>query len=119
MTMLAIVLAQAGGEKSGSSPLGILITFLPLAFLFYFMLIRPQKQRSRQQQELMRAIDVGDEVETIGGIYGTIRRAEEDVLWIEIAPGTEIKVSRGAVRRKVYEEDEETSDSEETTDAES
>lgn len=102
MTTLALLLAQSDGAKS--NPLGGLVIFLPLILLFYFMMIRPQKTRARQQMELMRSLAVGDEVETIGGIIGTVRRADDEFIWLEIAPGTEVKVSRGAVRRKLVEE---------------
>jgi preprotein translocase subunit YajC len=94
-------------NSTQSSPLGSLILFLPLIELFYFLLIRPQKARQRQAQELMKAIQVGDEIETIGGIFGTVRRGDDENLWVEIAPGTTVKMARGAVRRKVYAEEDE------------
>jgi preprotein translocase subunit YajC len=61
----------------------------------------------RQHQELMRALEPGDEVETIGGIFGTIRSAADDEFLLEISPGTTVRISRGAVRRKVYQEEPE------------
>lgn len=111
MTTLAILLAQTTDSKG--SPLGGLVLFLPLIVLFYFMMIRPQKARARQQMELMQSLAVGDEIETVGGIFGTVRRADDDFIWLEAAPGVELKVSRGAVRRKVYVEEpaEETNES--------
>ena len=100
---MTTVAAQSG------NPLGSIVLFLPLIVLFYFMLIRPQKTRQRQQTELMKALGVGDEVETIAGIFGTVSRADDDFIWLEIAPGTTVKMTRGAVRRKVYAEtDDET-----------
>lgn len=56
--------------------------------------------------ELMRTLEVGDEVETVAGIFGTIRRLDEDTIWLEVAPGTTLRFSRGAVRRKVIQEEE-------------
>ena len=103
MTLLSHLAAQTTSSGSG---LSTLILFLPLIVLFYFLLIRPQRSRMRQQQELMRAISVGDEVETIGGIYGKVVRGDDDTLMIEIAPGTTVKISRGAVRRRIYAEEE-------------
>jgi preprotein translocase subunit YajC len=105
MTTIALVIAA---ETKGN-PLGSLVLFLPLIVLFYFMLIRPQKTRQRQQAELMQSLGVGDEIETIGGIFGTVQRADDDFLWLEIAPGTTVKVSRAGVRRKIWAEtDDET-----------
>lgn len=106
MTTDWLVIAATSNK---GNPLGSLVLFLPLIVLFYFMLIRPQRTRQRNQVELMKAIGVGDEVETIGGIFGTVARADDDFLWLEIAPGTTIKCSRAAVRRKVYSDtDDET-----------
>jgi preprotein translocase subunit YajC len=105
---LLVVQAQTTGKGSGGSAAS-LVLLAGMGVLFYFLLIRPQKARMRQQQELMKAVQVGDEVETIGGIYGTVTRGDDDVLWLEVAPGTTVKVSRAAVRRKVYaDEPEET-----------
>src|SRR5258706_15413069 len=100
MTNLVIVAANT----TQGSPLNSLVLFLPLILLFYFLLIRPQKTRARQQQEMLKAIEVGDEIETAGGIFGKVVRGDDDVLWIEIAPGTTVKLSRTAIRRKVFVE---------------
>lgn len=105
MTTLTI-LAQ---QSQQGSPLGSLLLFLPLILLFYFLLIRPQKMRARHQQELTKAIQVGDEVETVGGIFGIVKRGDDDVLWLEIAPGTQVKISRAAVRRRIYADEEDRS----------
>jgi preprotein translocase subunit YajC len=72
----------------------------------YFLMIRPQQARRRQFMELMRTLEVGDEVETVAGIFGAIRRLDEDTIWLEVAPGTTLRFSRGAVRRKVIQEEE-------------
>jgi preprotein translocase subunit YajC len=113
MTILALLVAQSTTAKpTGSSGTASLVLLVGMGALFYFLLIRPQKTRVRQQQELMRAVEAGDEIETVGGIFGIITRAEEDQLWLEIAPGTTVKISRAAIRRKVYaEEPEEHSES--------
>lgn len=103
MNVLAVLFAQ----KSQGNPLGSLLLFLPLIVLFYFMLIRPQKRARQHQTELMKALELGDEVETVGGIFGRISRMDDDHFWLEIAPGTTVKASRGAVRRKVYAEEDE------------
>jgi len=98
--------AQSTGNGSGAT--GLLI-FVPLILVFYFFMIRPQRTRMRQHSELLQALDVGDEVETVGGIFGTIREVHEDAFSIEISPGTTVRVSRGAVRRKVYQEEDQDS----------
>lgn len=102
--MIGTLLAQSNNGGGGAATL---LFFVPLILVFYFLMIRPQRARMRQHQELIGALDLGDEVETIGGIFGTIRAKTDDEFQLEISPGTVIRVSRGAVRRKVWQEEEE------------
>ncbi|MCJ7728239.1 MAG: preprotein translocase subunit YajC [Actinobacteria bacterium] len=67
---------------------------------FYFLLIRPQRTRSKKAQELMSSLQRGDEVVTIGGIHGRIKDIREDVIIMTIASGVDIKINKSAVSRK-------------------
>ena len=109
--MIATLLAGllAAETKNTGGGLATLVFFVPLILVFYFLMIRPQRARMRQQQELMRALEVGDEIETIAGIFGTIRGVTDDEFLVEVAPGTTLRMSRGAVRRKIYQEEEQES----------
>jgi preprotein translocase subunit YajC len=104
--MIVQLLAQNGDQAGGS-----LAAFaLPLLMLvgFYFLLIRPQRNRQRAQQALIAALEIGDEVMTTGGIFGTIVEIDEDegVLTVEIAPGTRVRMLRqGVAQRFVADED--------------
>ena len=109
--MIATILAATGNNNGGAYNF---LIFIPLILVFYFLMIRPQRNRVRQHQELLRAIEVGDEVETIGGIFGTIKGVTDDEFLIEISPGTTVRMSRGAVRRKIYQEEEEPESSDST-----
>ena len=102
--MILLTLAQSSG-KNGNAAVSLLPIVL-LIVVFYFFMMRPQRTRMRMHQELLRNLGVGDEVETVGGIFGTIRGADDDSFQIEISPGTTVRVSRGSVRRKIYEEEE-------------
>lgn len=106
----AILLAQSTEEKA-ANPLVSLLPLLLIGFVFYFFMIRPQRTRMRQHSDLLSNLEVGDEVETVGGIFGTIRGLTDDAFILEIAPGTSVRISRGAVRRKVWEPEEEQSGS--------
>ncbi|MGH2772330.1 MAG: preprotein translocase subunit YajC [Actinomycetota bacterium] len=68
--------------------------------VFYFLLIRPQQKRLKQHQSLIAALEPGDEVITIGGIYGKVDRIEDDQIFLEVSPGTILRVSRQAVSKK-------------------
>ena len=95
-------------EQQNANPL---ITFLPLILIggaFYFVLIRPQQKRAKAQQALLRSVEVGDEVLTTAGVYGTIVDIDDetDVITLEIAPGTQIRMVRAGIGRRITEDDE-------------
>ena len=76
-----------------------------MLIIFYFMLYRPQKKAQRQREEMLNSLKVGNDVITIGGIYGTIAAIDETTLRLRIADNVEIKVARGSVNM-VVEQDE-------------
>jgi preprotein translocase subunit YajC len=75
---------------------GFLVIVVAFAFL-YFVLIRPQKRRQIRSQEMLRALEVGDEVVTAGGIYGRITALRDEDVNLEIAPDLEVRVARRAI----------------------
>jgi preprotein translocase subunit YajC len=95
-------------ETKSASPL---ITFLPLILIggaFYFVLIRPQQRRAKAQQTLLQSVEVGDEVITTAGVFGTVVDIDDetDVVTLEIAPGTQIRMVRAGIGRRIAEDDE-------------
>ena len=88
------------------SPIGSLVFLVLLVGVFYFMLIRPQKRRVEEHRRLIESIGNGDEVVTIGGIFGTIQRLGSDDVEIEVAPGTNVRILKSAIARKLTEDDE-------------
>jgi preprotein translocase subunit YajC len=68
---------------------------------FYWLLIRPQRRQVAAHHALMASLSVGDEVMTMGGIFGRIQRLESDVVDLEVAPGTSLRVARTAISLKV------------------
>ncbi|MBL8784276.1 MAG: preprotein translocase subunit YajC [Deltaproteobacteria bacterium] len=70
---------------------------LGMLVLFYFLLIRPQQKRAKQHKQLVESLKRGDAVITSSGIYGRIVSVDGNVLTIEIAKGTEIKILKGYV----------------------
>ena len=80
--------------------------FIPLILIFglmYVLMIRPQQRKAKAQQALVAAIQAGDEVVLNSGIFGVVKEAEDDVLWLEVYQGIELKVLRGAVDRRFNE----------------
>jgi len=71
-----------------------------LVVAFYFLLIRPQRVRSKKAQELASSLQRGDEVVTVGGFHGRIKDIREDVIIVTIASGVDVKINKSAVSRK-------------------
>src|ERR671928_1370108 len=105
-THLHTFLAQAGSE--GGSTLGLLVPLVLIGVLFYFLLIRPQQRRARAQRDLISSVEVGDEIMTAGGILGTVTAIDDDddLLSVEIAPNTVIRVVKRAVSQRFVEDAE-------------
>lgn len=74
---------------------------LLLVAFFYFLIVRPQRTRMRAQQELQSSLELGDEIVTFAGFFGTIRRFDGDVVTIELSPGVEARLNRRAISGKV------------------
>ena len=82
----------------------LLAQFLPLVVqivVFYFVLIRPQRKRDKQEREMRNSISVGDEISTIGGFIGRVVSIKDDTLVIESSSDrTKLKIYRWAIRGK-------------------
>ena len=101
---LLFLLAQTAKPAPGNSIAGMLPLVL-IAVVFYLLLIRPQRKRVRQQQALVESIAAGDRVVTIGGVHATVQSVDGETIRLEIAPGTVVTMSRGAVARKLVDAD--------------
>jgi preprotein translocase subunit YajC len=98
-----LTLAASSAGSSGAAPLLLLAV---MGAFFYFLLIRPQQRRARAQRQLLESVQVGDEVMTIGGMYGTVRVVEDDRVTLEVAPSVDLTFSKSAIARKlVFDED--------------
>ena len=102
MVGLLITLISIGGcaipegAEGGFDP--TIIIFLVLIFgVFYFLMIRPQRKRQKQHQQLVQELTRGDRVVTAGGIYGVIESTSEDSVVIKVESGTTMRVARSSV----------------------
>lgn len=71
--------------------------FFLMGGIFYFMLWRPQKKEQQKRQDLLNSLKEGDNIITIGGIYGTITAISEKRVKVKVAENVEIEMSRNAV----------------------
>jgi preprotein translocase subunit YajC len=111
------VLVAADSQGGGSS----LFPFLMLLLLFgamYFLFFRPNSRRRRQVAQMQSTLGVGDEVLTIGGLYGVVESIDDDRIELEVSPGVTNVYSRGAISQIVKPADslDEPSDDERSDD---
>jgi preprotein translocase subunit YajC len=74
-----------------------LIVLLAMFAFMYLLLIRPQRQQQRRHAEMVEALKEGDEVVTVGGIYGDVTEVRPDRVTLEIAEDVEIEVAKRAI----------------------
>jgi preprotein translocase subunit YajC len=83
---------------------GFLLMMVVLFALMWFLILRPQQKRQRQQQALLTSLQPGQEVITVGGLYGTIRDVDIEEVVLEISDGVQVRVDKRAVVNVVEEE---------------
>ncbi len=92
-----MLLAQDSGGSS-------LLSFLPIVLIIaamYFLLIRPQSKRRKDAAEMQAQLGPGDEVQTVGGLFGTVVAIDDEAVTIAAAPGVELRFARSAIGRVV------------------
>ena len=87
-----------------SSPIpgldGNLMSFLPIVMMFvvlYFLMIRPQMKRQKEQKAMMDALGKGDEVVTSGGLLGKVVKVADAYVTVEVSEGNEVVVQKSAI----------------------
>lgn len=86
MDLLNLITLTAGNDTASVGTANSMMMFLPLVLMlvfFYFFLIRPQKKQEKETEQMRKSIDIGDEIETIGGIVGIVVRQSDDTVVIE------------------------------------
>jgi preprotein translocase subunit YajC len=110
LLMLSLFAQEAadGGGGTGGNLTSMLLPLVAIGFLFYFLLIRPQRKEQSKRQALLSAVKKNDRVITIGGIYGVVtnvkREDDEVTIRIDETTNTKLRVSLGAIARILGEE---------------
>jgi preprotein translocase subunit YajC len=111
-----ILFAEAGADAAKDVPpaqdygmiLFNILPFVAIGFLFYFMLIRPQRKEQSKRQEMLSNVKKNDRVVTIGGIYGVVmnvyREADEITLKVDESTNTKIRVTLSSIARVMGDE---------------
>ena len=95
-------LLEGAATGTNANPMGNFMPIMMLILMFvllYFFMIRPQKKREKEEAAMRDAVQVGDEITTIGGIIGEIVSIKEDTITIETSKaGTKIRFLKSAIR---------------------
>lgn len=89
--------AQTTGAAGAA---GGLMSFLPIILMFvvlYFLMIRPQMKRQKEQKAMIDALSKGDEVISAGGLLGKVTKVSDTYITVEVSEGTEVIVQKAAV----------------------
>ena len=94
--------AADGAVQEVNPVISLLFTFGPLILLFvvfWFMMIRPQRKKDKQVKEMLNNLKAGDQICTIGGIYGTVTGLQDDMVTLSVGrANTQMVVARWAIR---------------------
>ena len=99
---MSFFISDAWAEAAPAAAAGpTLIEFVPLILIFvvfYFMLIRPQMKRAKEQKKMIDALQKGDEVVTSGGVLGKVAKVGEQYVSLEVADNVTIQVQKATVQ---------------------
>ena len=102
---MSLLISDAWAEAAPAAPQDAgLMGFVPLIVifvLFYFLLIRPQMKRAKEQRKMVESLAKNDEIVTSGGMLGKIIDVEESFITVEIAEGVQVKMQKNAVTNLV------------------
>ena len=96
--------------------MSVIVLVVLMGALYAFMIL-PQQKRMKAHQALVSSLAEGDLVVTNAGIYGAIAEVEGDVVWLEVAPDVELKISRASIAERVSDDDDDDDDDDELVEA--
>lgn len=96
--LISEAFAQAAAPAQSEASLMSLLPIIGIFIIFYFLLIRPQSKRAKEQKQMVEALQRGDEIITSGGVLGQVLNVSESYVIIEIAPNTNVTLLKTAVQ---------------------
>ena len=105
---LLTLTAQASKQPSGLKGLLPMIAIYAVLFgALYFFMIRPQKKKQKEEKQMRENLQIGDEIVTIGGIYGRVISLKEDTIVIEsVSDRSKITIARWALQSNLTVHDD-------------
>ncbi len=104
MNSLLYAGAMGSGQTQSANPILSLLPFLLIILIMYFLMIRPQAKKQREKAKMLQELQPGDEILTIGGLYGKIEGfKDKNILIVKLAKDVKIYIARSAVADKIQE----------------
>lgn len=97
MFLISSAYAQTAAPAAGASDNSFLFMLIPMFAIMYFLVIRPQQKRAKEQKELIAGLVKGDEIVTTGGVIGRISKLGESYVHIETGGNVELQIQRSAI----------------------
>jgi preprotein translocase subunit YajC len=99
---LPSIFAQASptGGNAGGNPMGMFGIMIPMMIILWFVMIRPQRQKQKQAENMQKALMAGDEIVTIGGAHGTITSLREKTVVVRLVEG-KVEFDRAAIATRI------------------
>lgn len=101
MSLSNLFISDAYAQTAAPAQDGGIVQFLPLFVLilvFYFLILRPQQKRAKEQKSMISALQKGDEVVAAGGLLGRVNKVDENYVSVEVADGIIIHVQKGSIQ---------------------
>jgi preprotein translocase subunit YajC len=104
MGIMNLAATTAPASKGGGSSLYLLV-LVALFVGFYFLMIRPQRNRQRRTMQAQNQVSPGKRIRTTAGMYGTIVSSDDRDIVVEVAPGVQVKMLRRAIMEVLPDDD--------------
>lgn len=101
--MNELLYAAGGVQQSGGNPIMAFLPFILIIVVLYLLMIRPQAKKQKEKQRMLKDLQPGDEILTVGGIIGKIEgvKEKENILIIRVSKDVKLNLSRSAVAEKI------------------
>ena len=106
MLNFIMLMGAPGGGSQSANPMAMWLPIILIFAIMYFLIFRPQAKKQKQQRMMIESLQKGDNIVTVGGIYGTIvgLKEKDNTIIVKISENTKVELSRGSVAKVMGKE---------------
>lgn len=97
LSFLLLAQAPAASPQPGNPLAGMFVPFACIGVIFYFLVIRPQNQKQKQHNALLKSLKTGDKIITTGGVHGLVSNVKETTVIVKVADNVKLEIEKSAV----------------------